>query len=197
MFASKLKSAVVVFLVLGVAGSGMGLIAHRGKAGQPPPEGEPLPPAKGKPSPKRPERQQKQETPIPAAKEAEVKLKLAKTPAQRTALLKATVAAAEKAYRGELDELRQTRRFGNVLTTSFEPEKIHLWSVRWLEAQRKLSPKHEDHVAALEAHLKRMIELRKVVKQLTKDLMPRFTEDEAEWYQMEAELWLSDAKAAK
>ncbi|MHB1423446.1 MAG: hypothetical protein ACYC3I_09690 [Gemmataceae bacterium] len=112
-----------------------------------------------------------------------------------TALLKARVAAAEKAYRGEFEGLRKTRRFGNILVqVTDNPENVYVWSVRWLQAQRELSPKHEDHVAALEAHLKRMTDLHAEIKTLSADLMPRFKVDEAEWYRLEAELWLAKAK---
>jgi hypothetical protein len=111
-------------------------------------------------------------------------------------LLKARATVAEKAYRGALEGITRTRRVGNVLIQVTEnPEEIYIWSVRWLQAQRDLSAKHEDQLAALEAHLKRMTELHKIVKDLAKDLMLGFRVDEAEWYRLEAQLWLAQAKA--
>jgi hypothetical protein len=114
---------------------------------------------------------------------------------EATVLLKARAAAAEKAYRGVLGGLTQTRRVGNILIQITEnPEEAYTWSVRWLEAQRDLSPKHEDQLAALEAHLKRMTELHKAVKDLSRDVVPSFRVDQAEWYRLEAQLWLAKAK---
>jgi hypothetical protein len=111
-------------------------------------------------------------------------------------LLKARAAAAEKAYRSALEGLTRTQKVGNVLIQITEsPEEVYVWSVRWLEAQRDLSPKHEDHLAALEAHLQRMTELQKRIKALARDVVPRIKEDEAEWYRLEAQLWLAKAKA--
>jgi hypothetical protein len=115
-----------------------------------------------------------------------------------TALLKARAAAAEKAYRNAVEGLTRTQKVGNVLIQITEsPEEVYTWSVRWLEAQRDLSAKHEDQVAALEAHLKRMTELQKQIKALAKDVVPRIKEDEAEWYRLEAQLWLAKAKPAQ
>src|SRR5579884_3358724 len=89
-----------------------------------------------------------------------------------------------------------TTRIGNTLVWQGHPEEIYSWSVRWLQSQRKLSPKHEDQVVALEAHLKRMKELHKTVTELARELVPRYKEDEAEWYRLEAEIWLAEAKSA-
>lgn len=100
----------------------------------------------------------------------------ATTADEMTVILKARVALAEKAYREAFAE---------------KPEDVYRWSVRWLQAQRDVSPKHEDHVAALEAHLKRMTELQKQVKMLSKS---RTKENDAEWYRLEAQLWLAKAK---
>jgi hypothetical protein len=116
---------------------------------------------------------------------------------EMTTLLKARVAAAEKAYRGAFDGLTQSKRVGNVLIQVTEnPEEIYTWSVRWLQAQQDLSSKHEDQVAAMEAHVKRVTELQKKVKDLSRDLMPNYMVDRTEWYRLEAQLWLTKAKQA-
>ncbi len=124
--------------------------------------------------------------------------KPAKTPEEMTALLQARAAVAEKVYRAAFEGLTHTRRIQNVLVqVTQNSEDVYIWSVRWLQAQRDRSPKHEDQVAALEAHLQRMTEMKKVIKELSRDLMPLIKVDEAEWYRLEAELWLVRAKAAK
>ena len=111
------------------------------------------------------------------------------------ALLKARVTVAEKAYHEAWEEFGQTQKFGNSLVLLGKPEDVHIWSVRWLQAQRALSTKHEEHVAALEAHLQRMTELQKRVKSISKDLLQPRMESEAEWYRLEAQLWLAKEKA--
>jgi hypothetical protein len=117
---------------------------------------------------------------------------------EMTTLLKARVAAAEKAYRGAFEGLTQTKRVGNVLIQVTEnPEEIYTWSVRWLQAKQDLSSKHEDQVAALEDHLKRMTELQKKIKDVSRDVMPSYMLDRAEWYRLEAQLWLAKAKQPK
>jgi hypothetical protein len=121
--------------------------------------------------------------------------KEAKPADEKTAILKTRVALAEKGFNATLETLTRTQRVGNVLVYDGHPEDVYAWSVRWLQASRDLSTKHEEHVAALEAHLKRMTELKKKVKELTKDLIPLIKEDEAEWYRLEAQLWLAKEKA--
>ncbi|HZV07109.1 MAG TPA: hypothetical protein VE999_18655 [Gemmataceae bacterium] len=112
-----------------------------------------------------------------------------------TALLKARVAVAEKAYHEAWEELGRTQRFGNVLILVGKPEDVYTWSVRLLQAQRDLSSKYEEQIAALEAHLKRMTDLQKRVKMVNKDLLQPKAESETEWYRLEAQLWLAQAKA--
>jgi len=108
---------------------------------------------------------------------------------------KARIAVAEKAYHEAWEEFGRTQRIGNVLVLTGKPEDIYTWSVRLLQAQRDLSSKHEEHVAALEAHLKRMTELQNRVKTVGKDLLSPRAESEAEWYRLEAQLWLAKEKA--
>jgi hypothetical protein len=50
-------------------------------------------------------------------------------------------------------------------------------------------------MAALEAHLKRMTDLQKRVKMVSKDLLQPKAESETEWYRLEAQLWSAQAKA--
>ena len=112
-----------------------------------------------------------------------------------TALRKARVALAQKGYEAAVPALRQTRRMGDVLIQDGKPDEVYKWSVRWLQAERDMSPKKADEVAALEAHLKRMTELEKVVGTQTGVLLPQRAKLDAEWYCLEAQLWLAQAKA--
>ena len=159
-----------------------------------------------------PKKEEKKPTPVAVAKKPEPKNdvkkpepkievkkpeppKDAKSGEEVAALLKSRVALAEKAYQTAFESLTRTQRAGNVLIYVGHPEEVYAWSVRWLEAQRDLSPKHEDQVAALEAHLKRMTALKEKVTSLSRDLLPPIKLDEAEWYRLEAQLWLTKAKA--
>jgi hypothetical protein len=141
-----------------------------------------------KPEPKKDEKKDKKPEPAKDTKTAD----------EVTALLKARAAVAERAYRAASEGLTRTKKLGNVLILVTEkPEDVYIWSVRWLQAQRDLSPKHEDQVVALEAHLQRMTELKKQIQMLSRDLLLPVKVDEAEWYRLEAELWLAKAKQAK
>ncbi len=110
------------------------------------------------------------------------------------ALLKARPDLAKKGYDASFEELRQTTRFGNVLVVVGKPDQVYRWSIRWLQAEQDLSPKGPGRLAALEAHLKRMIELEKRVEMLNRNLLPNTQKLEAEWFVLEARLWLERAK---
>jgi hypothetical protein len=138
--------------------------------------------------------EKKPEAKIEVKKEVKKPGPAAKTVEETTALLKARVAVAEKAYREAWEELGRTQKFGNVLVLVGKPEDVYTWSVRWLTAQRDLSSKPEERITALEAHLKRMTELQNRIKSLNKDLLQPRAEAEAEWYRLEAQLWLAKEK---
>lgn len=156
-----------------------------------------------KPAPKKEEKKTEAKKDDKKDKKAEAKkeekkpapVKDTKTADEVTAILKARVALAEKAYHESWEELGRTQRVGNVLILAGKPEDVYTWSVRWVRALGDLGPKHEEQIAALEAHLKRMTELHKRVKMLSKDLLQPRAESEAEWYRLEAQLWLTQAKA--
>jgi hypothetical protein len=111
------------------------------------------------------------------------------------ALLQARPGLAKKGYEASFEELQQTTKFGDVLVVIGKPDQVYRWSIRWLQAEHDLSPKGPGHLAALEAHLKRMIELSKRVEMLNRELLPNTQKLEAEWYVLEARLWLERAKA--
>jgi hypothetical protein len=75
------------------------------------------------------------------------------------------------------------------------PEDVYLWSVRWLNAQRDLASRKEEEMAALEDHLRRMQNLQRRVAALARELMSPTEVQAAEYYRLEAELWLAQAKA--
>jgi RNA polymerase sigma factor (sigma-70 family) len=112
-------------------------------------------------------------------------------------LHKARLALAQKGYEAAWKNLRQTKRFGNTLVQVGKPEDVYHWSIRWLQAERETSRKPADTLAALEDHLERMTALKEAVEGLTRDLLPRGEELNAEWYRLEARLWLAEAKAAE
>lgn len=113
-----------------------------------------------------------------------------------TALRKMRVELARKGYDLAVPSLRETRRIENVLSLVGKPEEIYRWSVRWLQAQREMSRKNADPVDALQAHLRRMIELEQEVGKLTAvGVYPKHTQLDAEWYRLEAQLWLAEEKA--
>ena len=87
------------------------------------------------------------------------------------------------------------RRHGDILVLIGRPEDVYHWSTRWLQTERDLNPKDTDHVAALEAHLKRMTELERDVKQRLGLLLSDLAKHEVEWYVLEARLWLERAKS--
>jgi len=101
---------------------------------------------------------------------------------------------AEKVCCESWERLGRTQKFGNVLVLVGKPEDVYTWSVRWLTAQRDLSSKPEERITALEAHLKRMTELQNRIKSLNKDLLQPRAEAEAEWYRLEAQLWVAKEK---
>jgi hypothetical protein len=132
---------------------------------------------------------------LPEKERAAKPAKDSKSADELTALLKTRVALAQKGYSAAKEGLRLTKRSGNVLVyDATKPEKVYHWSVRWLQAERDMNPKRADQIAALEAHLKRMTELEEAVKMLARDLLPRSAEWDAEWYRLEAQLWLAKAK---
>lgn len=150
---------------------------------------------KKKPAPKKEEKKPEPKKEEKKDKKPEAAKNATKAADEKTTLLKARVAEAEKVYRAKFEGLRKTQRIGDVLVqVTKKPEEVYIWSVRWLHAQQDLSSKREDQIAALETHLKRMTEMKMTLEALSKDLMPPIVVDEAEWYRLESKLWLAKAK---
>jgi hypothetical protein len=133
--------------------------------------------------------------PLPEKKEAAKPARDAKTADSIADIHKARVTLAQKGYDTAVERINHTKRMDNVLVYDGKPEDVYTWSVRLLQAQREMSRERTDHLAALEAHLKRMTKLQEAVKMLTRDLLPPSTNLDPEWYRLEAELWLAQMKA--
>jgi hypothetical protein len=74
-------------------------------------------------------------------------------------------------------------------------ELLYRWSKRWLKAERRLSDKPADQVAAFRGHYDRMRALEQIVRRLRE--AGQFRVDEvtaAAYYRAEAETWLLEAK---
>jgi hypothetical protein len=87
-----------------------------------------------------------------------------------------------------------------VLWTNYRegraPEEVlYRWSLRWLEAERQLSDKPADQLAAFQGHWERMRDVEGILRKLQGS--GQVTTDEAsavEYYRVEAEMWLTQAK---
>jgi hypothetical protein len=94
---------------------------------------------------------------------------------------KARREAAEKVYEGLLARRRVDP------TTSAPYERLHRWSLHWMEAQAETGTKKE-HLAAAEAHLARMRDLEREAQELRKKrLIVPYEVFEAEFYRLDAE----------
>jgi hypothetical protein len=94
--------------------------------------------------------------------------------------------AARKTYQVAWANYREGRGSGEVL---------YRWSRRWLKAERRLSEKAAEQVAAMRAHYDRMRALEQIVRRLRD--AGQFRVDEvtaATYYRAEAEIWLREAK---
>jgi hypothetical protein len=77
-----------------------------------------------------------------------------------------------------------------------EFEKAYQWSRRWLEAERQRSDKKADRITAAQAHLDRMKALQKRAERERQNGQASQADVLAiEYYCVEAEIWLAQAKA--
>jgi hypothetical protein len=73
----------------------------------------------------------------------------------------------------------------------------HEWSVRWMQAERDLSRTRAEDITALEEHLKRMEFHKDLAAQSVKAAgAPAYAASAAEFFRLEAEDWLREAKVA-
>jgi hypothetical protein len=103
------------------------------------------------------------------------------------ALLKARLDAARKTYEWLSKNYIESRPpLGELL---------YRWSCRWLDAEREMSGRQEDRVAAYRAHLRRMRDLERVARDRFRNRFVPVEEDTAaQFYLAEAEIWLERAK---
>jgi len=76
-------------------------------------------------------------------------------------------------------------------------EWVYLWSKRWLGAEKELSSRHDDQVAAYQAHLERMRELEGIVSRMqqAKPGLARIDElSTTRYYRIEAEIWYEKSR---
>jgi hypothetical protein len=110
-------------------------------------------------------------------------------PSKATAeLAKARLEAAQKTFA----EVWRTHHEGRYSRT----ESVYQWSLRWLAAERDLSPAKADQVAAFKAHWNRMRDLDRMTREKYRSrLVPGEEATAAEFYRLEAELWWTKAQA--
>jgi hypothetical protein len=105
-------------------------------------------------------------------------------PPKVTILLKNKLEAAQKAFRQAWEN-----QGGDV-------EVAYRWSCRWLEAERALSEKTEDRLAALQSHLERVREIEQVTRrQFRERITSMFQVRASEFFVAEAEVWVAQAIA--
>jgi hypothetical protein len=112
----------------------------------------------------------------------------------------ASIAAPVEDARARLDLARQV--YQGALERAkvdphapFDPEKLSLWSKRWLEAERELAGTADERLAAAEAHLTRMKGLEKAARELVEAKVLAVTKAaEAEFHRRQAEGIVRDAK---
>ncbi len=82
------------------------------------------------------------------------------------------------------------------IRTTLKLEQLVAWSRRWMEAERDISGKKADHLAALDAHRKRLQRWEDVYSEIDKDVDPsNFRHvDLLKFHRLEAEYWLATVK---
>ncbi len=118
-----------------------------------------------------------------------------RTAAEMKKLRKDRLALAREAYQNVAVSFGEIKRpGGNISILVTKPEEVYTWSIRLLDAERDLKPGEAAQFAALEGHIIRMKELEKKVKLLVPSVIAPKGESEAEWYRLEAQHWLAQAK---
>jgi hypothetical protein len=106
-----------------------------------------------------------------------------------TKLRKAKVEAARETYQ----VIWKNYKDGLVPAVEFP----YRWSRRWLEAEREMSDGKADQVAACKSHLERMRDMERIERELRRSRLNPVNEfTAAEFYRVEAEIWLAQAQEA-
>jgi len=114
--------------------------------------------------------------------------KEAATTGDPQALLKARLEVARKGYAEARQLYKQAGRAS--------ADQVCTWSYRWLQAQRAISSKKDNQIAALEAHRERLQDLQQRVKTMYQSGLVSLLEvTTVEFHRLEAELWLAREKA--
>jgi hypothetical protein len=86
--------------------------------------------------------------------------------------------------------------WANYRDRATSQENVYRWSLRWLEAERQVSDKPADEVAACKGHLERMKDLESLIHRLQQAGLTTIDEvSAAEYCRAEADIWLLQAKA--
>jgi hypothetical protein len=76
-------------------------------------------------------------------------------------------------------------------------EVPYRWSRRWLEAERELTDGKAEQITACKSHLERMREMERIERELRRSRLNPVNElTAAEFYRVEAEIWLAQAQEA-
>jgi hypothetical protein len=103
-------------------------------------------------------------------------------------LRKALLDAARKTFKQEMERFRGGLASGN-------PEKLYLWSRRWLDAELDVAKTREARVAAYGDHPQRMRGLEKTAQAFARSGQGHTADAQAaEFFRIQAELWLVRAK---
>jgi hypothetical protein len=106
------------------------------------------------------------------------------------ALSRDRVEAARKTYQTMYKNYTEGRHVAE--------DTLYRWSLRWLEAEKQLAEKPADRLAAFKGHYDRMRELDRLIGKLQR--AGQTTVDQVssvEYYRVEAELWLVQAKGER
>lgn len=110
-------------------------------------------------------------------------------PDPHAALAQARHQAALKQYEETWTYYQQAR---------IDSYQVYVWSKLILDCRRDMSEKPAEQLAALEDHLNRMKKLEGLIKKIRRLGFGRsYDVGAAEYYRLEAELWLAKAKSGK
>ena len=99
---------------------------------------------------------------------------------------------AQARYSAASKMLERVRGFHKSNPNALSLQPVHTWALRALEAQRDISDAKANQIDALEKYLN-------VMKEAVKAIKPEDTDElaVAEYYRLEAELWLAQARAGR
>lgn len=180
---SALKFATAVVMAAGVIATGAGVLAYQAPANRLP-DAAKLGPAKAEAASKVYPDFPKDYRPNPLPADAITKSGSNQSPSIN--------ALAQARYSAALKSLEWSQKGYNSNPESMSRQGVHLWAHRALEAQLDLNNARANQIDAFEKYLKVMKEAEKAVKPEDKD-----ERAVTEYYRLEAELWLAQAKAGK